>query len=288
VPADRWLEKGMTVLSVSAATLLVASGVGAAHTASPDRATAAAAVPAFDHVLMVVEENHSYSDIINSSNAPYINSLARQGASFTDSHAITHPSQPNYLALFSGSPQGVTSDSCPHTFSANNLGHQVGSFTGYSESLPSAGYTGCTSGSYARKHSPWINFSDVPASANQPYAAFPSAYGTLPKLSVVIPNLRNDMHDGSVAQGDSWLQRNLDGYAKWATSHNSLLIVTWDEDDNSSNNRIPTIFAGAKVKQGTYNENIDHYDVLRTLEDSFGVSPLGSAANASAIGDVWN
>src|SRR6185312_16064435 len=96
--------------------------------------------------------------------------LKDNGVYFTNSFAITHPSQPNYLALFSGSTQGITDDSCPHTFSANNLGNELRSaglsFTGYSESMPSNGYTGCTSGSYARKHSPWVNFSDLPTSTN--------------------------------------------------------------------------------------------------------------------------
>ena len=120
-------------------------------------------VPVPDHVVIVVEENHSYAEIIGSAAAPYINSLAQQGALFTASHGVTHPSEPNYLALFSGSTQGVTDDSCPHTFSTANLGSELiaagGSFIGYSEDLPAPGSTVCTSGAYARKHNPWVNFS---------------------------------------------------------------------------------------------------------------------------------
>jgi phosphatidylinositol-3-phosphatase len=162
---------------------------------------------------------------------------------------VTHPSQPNYLALFSGSTQGIISDSCPHTFSTANLGQElIGAglgFAGYSESMPSAGYPGCTSGTYARKHNPWVNFTNVPSADNLTFAAFPSNFASLPTLSFVVPNLQDDMHDGTVAQGDTWLHNNIDGYAQWAKTHNSLLVVTWDEDDNSSANHIPTGTPGA-------------------------------------------
>jgi hypothetical protein len=252
-------------------------------------ATAATATP--DHVLVVMMENHSYSDVIGSSAAPYLNALAGQGASFDHSFAITHPSEPNYLALFSGSTQGLTDDSCPHTFSGANLGQELISagdtFRGYSESMPSDGYTGCTDGNYARKHSPWINFSNVPAASNLTYANFPSDYSTLPRVSFVIPNLQDDMHDGTVQQGDTWLQKNLDGYAQWAKNHNSLLIVTWDEDDNSQNNQIPTIFVGAAVTAGNYSESINHYSVLRTIEDLYGLPHAGASASATPITDIW-
>src|SRR5262245_24504439 len=84
-----------------------------------------AAVPRYDHVVIVIEENHAQPQIIGSSSAPYMNSLAQQGANFTNSYAITHPSQPNYLALFAGSTLGITDDSTPHTFSSDNLGSQL-------------------------------------------------------------------------------------------------------------------------------------------------------------------
>src|SRR5216684_6943291 len=109
-------------------------------------------LPLPTHIVIVVEENHGYSEIIGSSQAPYINTLADEGASFTSSHAITHPSQPNYLALFSGSTQGITDDSCPHTFSTPNLAGELEAasytFGGFSEDMPSTGSTVCTSGEY--------------------------------------------------------------------------------------------------------------------------------------------
>src|SRR5690348_1270019 len=116
-------------------------------------------LPVPDHVIIVMEENHGYSEIIGNKSAPYINSLAAAGALFTKSYAITHPSQPNYLELFSGSNQGVTDDSCPHTFKTKNEESELlalgFTFKGYSEGLPNRGSEICTSGEYARKHVPW-------------------------------------------------------------------------------------------------------------------------------------
>jgi hypothetical protein len=249
-----------------------------------------AALPRPDHVVVVVEENRADGEVIGK--APYMTQLATNGADFTQSYAITHPSEPNYLALFSGSTQGVRDDSCPHTFTTGDLGAQLitvgDTFTGYSESLPFDGYTGCAKRAYARKHSPWVNFSNLPATTNLRYTRFPTDYTQLPTVSFVIPNLNHDAHDGTVAQADTWLKTNLDGYVQWAATHNSLLIVTFDEDDSSGGNRIATIFAGPMVTTGAYAQHITHYSVLRTLEDMYGLPCLGGACSATPIVDVWH
>ncbi|MDI5972343.1 alkaline phosphatase family protein [Streptomyces sp. SL13] len=255
---------------------------------------AASAVAAPAHVVVVMEENHSYSDIIgNTAQAPYINSLASQGASLTSSFGVTHPSEPNYMALFSGSTDGLTADSCPVSAgSAANLGSELlaagKTFKGYSEGLPSTGSTTCTSGSYARKHAPWINFSNVPTSDSLPFSSFPSDYSKLPTVSFVIPNLDDDMHDGTINQADSWLNDNISSYATWAKANNSLLIVTWDEDDYTESNQIPTLFVGAGVKTGQFSDSADHYDVLATLEQLYGLGKAGASASATPITDIFN
>jgi hypothetical protein len=262
---------------------------------APTVSAAATTPPKFDHVVLVMEENHSFSSIIGSSAAPYINSLApAQGALFTNSFAIEHPSQPNYLDIFSGSNQGITSDSCPHTFSTNNLGNELRtaglSYTSFSENLPSAGSTVCTSGTYARKHNPSVNFSDLPTTTNLPFTSFPTTtagFAGLPTVSMVDPNLQDDMHDGTIQQGDTWLRTNMDAYAQWAKTHNSLLIVTWDEDDSSGSNQVPTLFVGANVTPGSFGEQINHFSVLRTIEDAYGLGHLGSSASATPITDVF-
>lgn len=277
--------------TTTAPTTTTAPGTPASTPTSPGSAFSASTAPALQHLVIVMEENHSYSDIVGNSNAPYINELMSQGASLTDFFAITHPSQPNYVALFSGSTQGLTDDSCPHTFRGTNLGSELRaahrSFAGYSEGLPYAGYLGCSSGSYARKHVPWTDFSDLPGSVNQPLSALPSDYALLPTVSFVIPNLDHDMHDGTIAQGDTWLHAHLGGYVTWARTHDSALIVTWDEDDHSENNQIPTVVVGAHVRTMHYTQHADHYSMLRTVEWLFGLPALGASANRTPITGIW-
>jgi acid phosphatase len=251
------------------------------------------------HVVVVVEENHAFQQIIGSPDAPYINSLAsdRHAALFTQSFALTHPSQPNYLLLFSGSNQGVTSDAQPTTtFTTPNLASELlakrKTFVGYSDGLPSAGFTGFTSGDYAAKHAPWVNWqgsgpNQLPATVNQPFTAFPTNFKRLPTVAFVIPNLQHDMHDGTVAAGDAWLQQNLGAYVNWAKSHKSLLILTTDEDNDQHNNQITTLFIGAGVKHGQYSESINHLSVLRTIEAMYHLTAAGDSASASPITDTW-
>ena len=283
-----------TAITGTSNVTVTASGGGVTHTTNVSLTipqTNIFGITPPDSVVIVIEENHSFSSIIGSSSAPFINSLAQQGALFTQSFAVEHPSQPNYLDLLSGSNQGITDDSCPHTFSTVNLATELAAagltFTGFSEDLPSAASTVCTSGAYARKHAPWVNFTNVPTSANQPFTSFPTDFTTLPTISIIDPNLNNDMHDGTIAQGDTWLQQHLNGYVQFAQTHNSLLIVTWDEDDSTSGNQIATIFVGPMVKQGQFTETINHFNVLRTLEDLYGLTHAGSAATAATISDVW-
>jgi len=237
-------------------------------------------------------ENKDYTSIARSPDAPYLNSLAAQGTRFDNAFAITHPSQPNYIAIISGSTQGVTGDGCPQNFhGAQNLPHQLISaglsFTGYSEDLPAPGFTGCSAGRYARKHNGWVDFDNVPAASNQPFTAFPEDFAALPSFAYVVPNLCNDMHDCSVSTGDTWMRDHLAGYARWAQSHNSVLIVTLDEDGGRAGNHIFTTFVGEHVRVGTSEQRIDHYSVLRTIEDAFGLPALGNAAQSAPIVDIW-
>ena len=242
--------------------------------------------------MVVIFENENAESVVGSPQAPYLTSLARSGASLTDAHGVAHPSQPNYLALFSGSTHGVTDDSCPQTFSGSNLAAGLESagrtFVGYSEDMPGADYTGCRTGRYARKHNPWADFPDLPPSVNQPYSALPTDFSQLPTVSFVVPNLCNDMHDCGVAAGDAWAKQHLTPFVDWARGHNSLLVVTFDEDDGSRANHIATLLVGPMVTAGTYDQRIDHYGVLRTLEDMYGLPPVGQAAEAAPLTGVWS
>ena len=278
--------------------------------AAPSPLVWPAGLPVYDHVVIVVEENKDYEQIIGPAGqaaAPYLSQLRTEGASLTRMFAEEHHSQGNYFWLFSGSNQNVGFiDSVPaQPITKSNLGEQLlgagRSFAGYSEDLPAIGSTVDTAGLYARKHVPWISFSNVPngktvaTSSNLRFKDFPKDFTKLPTVSFVIPNLIDDMHDGSIpgsiTAGDTWLKKHLDGYYEWAKANNSLLIVTFDENDHgpsgltdpvaktpAKRNRIVTIFAGAHVKKGEFAEGkgVTHVNVLRTLEAMYGLGRAGA------------
>ena len=332
-------------------TILASASIFTAFMAAGG-AFASNGVPNYDHIVLVVEENHTYNQIIGNSSMPYLNSLATGGALFTQSSGTEHPSQPNYLDLFSGSDQGVYGDYSTKGIAplpADNLGaellHNGKTFVNYSEALPSTGSTVDFASNpneatpkyndYARKHNAAVDFQSnttvnasnsatsnlLPTSANQTFDAFTNTqFANLPNVSFVIPDQQNDGHGVGVKTGnallaasDQFLQNNLGGYASWAKTHNSLLIVTYDENDFSpGNNRIATVFYGADIIPGQYAENqfttqvstvdsypapeapvfvstpgISHYDVLRTIEQSQGTGFAGGSANANTITDVF-
>jgi acid phosphatase len=250
-----------------------------------------AALPRPAHVVVVIEENRTLAQIVASGKAPYLATVARDGALFTDAHGITHPSQPNYLALFAGRTndngngcpaRGVAPDA-PNLASELLAAHFT--FAAYSESLPVAGFLGCSAGKYAQKHAPWTHFSNVPQRLHRPLAELTS-YDALATVTFIVPNVDDDMHDGSVQSGDDWARRRLSPLLKWAAAHDALVIVTWDEGFDRRNS-IPTMFVGPMVRAGRYAERIDHYRVLRTLEDLYGLAPTGKAAAVAPITDVW-
>lgn len=227
--------------------------------------------PAYDHIVVCIMENHSYDEIVGSGNAPYINSLLNDAALFTNYHAVTHPSQPNYFALYAGDTFGVTDDN-DHTEADPSLATVLQAvnrkFVGYPES-----------GS-PRKHNPWESFPEG-TSVEVNFGSFPSDFTTLPDVAFVIPNLNDDMHDGTIQQGDTWLQNNLDSYIQWAKTHNSLFILTFDEDDSSQSNQILTFAVGQGVVSGSYNDALDHYSTLATICDVMGAAFPRNAASAA-------
>jgi hypothetical protein len=257
----------------------------------PGAMVGAVAMPTYDHVVVVVLENKSRTQIIHDDG--YIRRLGDQGAEMTRSYAVTHPSQPNYIAMFAGSTHGVKNDSCPQRIAGGNLAQQLTrhgfTFKAYSEGLPRVGALTCSSpdGMYRRKHAPWVDLSTFDQRKHKPFRRFPDDYDRLPTVSFVIPNMCHDMHDCSIAGGNRWMRRQLDGYAQWAKTHNSLLVVTFDEDDDTAVNRIYTALIGARVKPGDYDQVINHYSVLRTLEDMYDLPALGNAATADPVRGIW-
>ncbi len=251
-------------------------------------------LPRPDHVVVVIEENRGYSQILNMEHAnSTIAALARRGMLFTQSYGVTHPSQPNYLALFSGATQGVTSNTCGYSFTSDTLASALLdkhlSFVSYAEGLPEASSLSCMQGSYQRKHNPVTNWQDsrLPADINRPFTDFPQDYATLPTVAFVIPDQSNDMHDGSFETADDWLKMHILPYVDWAFKHNSLLILTWDEDNGMENNRVVTLLVGPMVKVGASAQHIDHYSVLHTVLNFYKLPMLGATTSASGIANIW-
>ncbi len=263
-------------------------------------------VPTPDHVIILIEENYAYSQIIGSTLAPHINALTTDTncAVFSQCYAIEHPSQPNYLAFFSGSDQGNHDDNIPVgiPFTTPNIASELlaasKTFITYSEDIPAAGFTGATSGLYVRKHNPITNWfgtgtNQVSSTLSQPFTAFPAStnYSSLPTVCYVIPNQVNDMHNGSIPAGDNWYFNKLDTLKQWCMANNSLLVITFDEDDDNHGNQIATLFYGPMVKNlpapNYYTEHITLYNMLRTFEDMYGLTHAGAAATATPITDCW-
>ena len=271
-----------------------------------------AQIPQYDHIVVVMEENHSRTQIIgNRAEAPFINALAKRGVTLTNMAGVTHPSQPNYLELFSGDSQSVLDDGKPGglPFTTPNLAAALRAagktFIGYSEDLPAPGDASTVmtffpggADRYARKHVPWTNWQSsavplptngLPPAVNQPFSAFPTDFNLLPDVAFVIPNEQHDMHSGNdrVRNGDRWLATRLLAYAAWAIANNSLLIVTWDEDDYRSANEIPTILYGAHLRTGTNDGAWTLHHLLRTITDLEGLAPIGKAAGVSRIAGIF-
>lgn len=254
--------------------------------------------PKIDHFVLIVLENKSFSQIIDNPDAPYINSLAKNGGVVASYYAVAHPSLPNYLALLGGDTFGVSSD-CDDCFInkpslPDNLEKAGYKWKAYMESMPNPCFLG-NSGEYAQKHNPFIYFDSVRNNPTRcvnivPYTDLMtdlSSSSLTPNFIWISPNLCNDMHDCSIAVGDKWLSDNVPAIltSPAFTQQNSILLITWDEDDSNSDNHIPLIFVSPKVKIGVVaNQNYSHYSLLRTVENAWGLPALTqNDANAPAF-----
>jgi phosphatidylinositol-3-phosphatase len=306
--APRPFSAAVVTLSVTfAVTGFLAAGCGqtAKQPANPSGSAPAAAstggpspagtrqTPAVAHIFLILMENHSASQIIGSSEAPFINSLARQYALATDYSALFHPSLPNYIALTSGSNQGITDDRSPPTagyaVDATNIADRIEAsgrtWKAYAESMPSPGFASSDTALYATRHVPFLYYKDILDNAARlkahvvpltQLAPDLASVSTTPDYAFITPNLCNDMHDCSVGVGDKWLSRIVPlilGSPAF-TSTPSLLVITWDEG-TGSDNHVATIVAGTAAKRGYQSSTpYDHYSLLHTIEAVWGLRPL--------------
>jgi len=259
--------------------------------------TAYAAVPPSTHVVLLVEENHSYAEVIGNPQMPYLNSLAKSYSYLTDYFADTHPSIGNYFELTTGAII-TNNDSFTSTITNDNIVRHLltagKTWKSYAESLPSVGYTGGNTGDYLKRHNPWAYFSDVANSSVEkqrlvPFTQFSKdlAANALPNFSFITPNILHDAHNGTLAAADAWLKSNIAPLlANTQFKTNGILIIVFDEsltsDTAHGGGHVAAIVIGPKVKRayrsGTF---FQHQSTLKTILDALGANhTLGNATNA--------
>lgn len=271
-------------------------------------------IPEMLHVVLVVEENHSYDDVIGNTAMPYFNSLVSMGGLATQYYADTHPSLPNYFMLTTGATIAID-DSYAGTVTQDNVVRAIiaarKTWKCYAESLPSPAYLGEDQGDYIRRHVPFTFFSDVQDDPMQaanivPFTQFATdlASGTLPSYSFIVPNRYDDAHDcpGSAAACDDsaklgaldqWLQTNLAPLINSATFQTTLLIITFDEseftDPLHGGGHVATVLLGSHVTAGYKSITFyQHESTLRLMMESIGISDLpGNAANAPSMSEFF-
>jgi phosphatidylinositol-3-phosphatase len=251
------------------------------------------------HIVWVIMENHSYEQIIgDTTDAPYINSLVGRFGSATQVFAEGHPSLPNYVAMTSGSTQGISDDSGPssHPLNVTNIFGQLsgGGSRSLIESIPS----NCDQSDaepYAVRHNPEAYYTNLGTGC----ANFDVPFGSNPNLSAkftfIVPNECHDMHSNScsgsgnvIAQGDQFLESYVPRllHSPQYLAGDTVIFVTWDEDSGSNGDHIPTLILdpfGAHTTGSCASAQYTHYSMLRYVEDTFGLPRIGAAATATSM-----
>lgn len=297
-----------------------------------DAAQAAAKAKAhhFDRVVIIVLENGDYETAVQDKN---LAALAVHGASFSNFHALFHPSYPNYLAMVAGTDFGIHKrgrfladrqtnfpNDDAHKTIADRLIAAGLDFKNYAEELPdescpfridSQHAAQRKTGDYVRRHVPFMSFQEVQQKWCDRVVRVDSTKGNsllgiednafvrdakkgLVAYSFYSPNMNNDGHNTNVGVAGAWVSKFLDKTFTEKLRKGTLVIVTFDESDHNADNRIFTLFLGDMVKESTQQDprvlerHYTHYNVLRTIEDNFGLEPLGLGdRDAAAITDIW-
>jgi phosphatidylinositol-3-phosphatase len=245
---------------------------------------------------VVVFENKERGEVLGSGDAPTFDALAKRYSALDRYYGVTHPSLPNYLVLVSGSTQGITSDCTDCTVSARSPADTLKAarrtWKSYAESIPSAGFEGAASGLYAKKHVPFLYFRDAERRRVVPFAQFAADIraNRLPDFSLVTPNMCNSMHDCSVATGDAWLEAHIVPVLGSPALAQSVVFVVFDEgsSDTHGGGHVAALALGPLVRPRSHDAaTLDHYSLLRTIEDAWKLPRLGRSAGARPITGIW-
>jgi phosphatidylinositol-3-phosphatase len=272
------------------------------------------APPTYQHVIWIFMENHSFGDVIgNTAQAPYINSLAAECGLATNYHNVSHPSLPNYIAATSGlggrqikpfDNDCSVSKKC--STSAPSIFGQGETWKAYEESMPANCYPS-NSGEYAIRHNPPPYYTTLSgcSSLDVPYSQLATdlANNALPAFSFITPNLIDDMHDGTIADGDSWLASNLPVILNSPEyqSGNTAVFITWDEGTGGKTGeacaanttdpscQVATLVISPSTPAGATSATLfNHYSLLGTTEQLLGLPPLGAASAYPTMTSAFN
>jgi hypothetical protein len=284
-----WILVIVTVVTTASATPAVASRNHAVRLPG--------GMSVVQRVFVVVLENQGAPEALAQ---PYLRELASRGAYLDNLYAITHPSQPNYIAMTSGSTWGVT-DSSIVTLDVRHIGDLLEekgkSWKVYAEDYPGFCFLGESYHNYVRRHMPFIDYRNVQRSWGRCSRIVNAAEfdqdvtkGELPDFSFYVPNLQNDGHDTGVAFADAWLKQRFNArLSDPLFMSGTLFIVVFDESLLQQPNRIYGAFVGAGIERGVVSRKYyDLYSLLRTIEEIFKTGTLGlNDASAQVIDDIW-
>ncbi len=260
-------------------------------------AAAPGQLPNFRHVFTIIMENEEATRIVGNPSAAYINSLAGQYATASNYYGVSHPSLPNYLALTGGDTFKISTDCTDCFVAADNIVNQLEaagrSWKAYMESMPNPCFVGDAPPLYRQKHNPFIYYDNVrtdPARCNNivPFTQFATDLQAkaLPDYVWITPNMCNDMHDCSIAEGDAWLQKVVPQIlASPAWQDNGVLFITFDEGDSQDGcctvahgGKVETLVISPLAQRGfTSAVPYDHYSLLRTIEQAWNLPLLAKA-----------
>lgn len=278
---------GAAVLAVALGAIAPVSGATGVTKIPFGSPCTASGAPHYRHVVWIMLENVGYS-VVGSSAAPYFNKLAASCGLATNHDAVAHPSLPNYIALTSGSTQGITDDGEPssHPLAVANLFSELGSnWRSLVESMPSS-CDRVTSGNYAARHNPAVYYTNLGTTCARNDVPLKLPLNLSAAFTLIVPNVCNDMHSCAVTVGDAWLRRIVPGIVASAQyqSRSLALFITFDESNSESSNRVPTIVVAPSVPRGLrVNVSLTHYSLLRTTESLLHVPLLGAARTARSM-----
>ena len=284
--------------ATEAPTVVAASDTS---TATP-QANATDEVPDFDHIVLIMLENEYYQDVIGNAEMPHLNAMAKQNVLLSNYHAVSHPSLPNYLALVSGSTQGISSDCLTCFIDQPNLADELEAsgrtWKSYQESMPSPCFIGDLH-AYAQMTNPFLYFDSIRKDATRcdrsivPLSQLDSdlTANQLPNFSLVMPNLCDSGHSCLAATADNWVNEMVVKLqASPALGQNSLIVITFDEGmehdtagvDNKTQGQVAAVLISPMARQSFIDSSTySHYSLLKTFLTAWNLPALGNTADDS-------